>query len=127
MQAAAELLECLVHADHGAAHFESRIMFGLGVGNHLIDALAKPFQCLASGRDVNIDDASDLIMVHLRRRVDHLYVGHGAERRVARVDRPGASKQRHVGRACAHVGRGCSQAGACHAVEYSRSPPSTCG
>jgi hypothetical protein len=65
-----ELLKRAVHADHSPSYFEHRVSVGLRAGNQLVDMASDSLKRLTLGRDINIDDTPDLIVIDFGRSVD---------------------------------------------------------
>jgi hypothetical protein len=59
-----------------AAHLNPGVGRELGVVDDLLHFAGERAQVFALGRDIHVDLAEELVVVHLRRRVDHLDVGH---------------------------------------------------
>ena len=71
----AVLLEFIVSATTRNTELEI-----LGIREELVDVGAHSLQCLSFRSDIDIDDATNLIMVDLRWRVDQLNVGDRAQK-----------------------------------------------
>jgi hypothetical protein len=59
------------------------VAIGFGAGQQLIDAPAHALQGLGFSGHIDVDHATNLVVIHFGGRVDHLNIGHGTERGVA--------------------------------------------
>src|SRR5208283_4195179 len=75
-QSGAKTQERLVHRYYGTAYFYSRIGRKLRVLDELVHFAGKRPQILAFRRNIHVDHAEELVVVHLGGSVDHLDVGH---------------------------------------------------
>lgn len=89
----AKIAECLIHAHHGAAHLDDRVLVVLGVREQFVYLRAYFLQRFGFGSHVNVDHSANLVVIHFRRGVDLVDVGHRAER-----DRAGTTTVEEKGR-----------------------------
>ena len=79
----AEFPEGLIHADDSAAKTEHGVAGRVRFRDELLHLCADALQGFGAGGDVDIDNATNLVMVHFSRCVDEMNAGDGTERSVA--------------------------------------------
>ena len=69
-EAEAEIVEGLVHVDHGAAHVDHRVTVVAGLCQQAVDPRSHVLQSLGFGGDIDVDHAPNLVVIDLGWRVD---------------------------------------------------------
>src|ERR1019366_7876223 len=63
----------------GTTHGDTHVLGQLGAGDNLIHLVGKTPEIFTARRNIYVDDAAELVVVHLRRGIDHLHIRHGIE------------------------------------------------